>query len=93
MSEQPPITHFGNYEVIERISAGGMAEIFKAKKEGLGGFARMFALKRVSPEHAHNKEYVDMLVEETKIAGLLNHANIVQIVDLGQIDDQPYIAM
>ncbi len=93
MSEQLPITHFGNYEVIERISAGGMAEIFKAKKEGLGGFARMFALKRVSPEHADNKEFVDMLVEEAKIAGLLNHANIVQIVDLGQIDDQPYIAM
>ena len=93
MSDQPSITHFGNYEVIERISAGGMAEIFKAKKDGLGGFQRMFALKRVSPEYAENTEYVDMLVEEAKIAGLLNHANIVQIVDLGQIDDQPYIAM
>ena len=93
MSDKQSITHFGNYEVIERISAGGMAEIFKAKKEGLGGFQRMFALKRVSPEYAGNEEYVDMLVEEAKIAGLLNHANIVQIVDLGQIDDQPYIAM
>ena len=93
MSDKQSITHFGNYEVIERISAGGMAEIFKAKKEGLGGFQRMFALKRVSPEYAGNAEYVDMLVEEAKIAGLLNHANIVQIVDLGQIDDQPYIAM
>ena len=61
-----------------------MAEIFKAKKEGLGGFERLFALKRVSPEYARNAEYVDMLVEEAKIAGLLNHANIVQIVDLGQ---------
>ena len=64
MSDKQSITHFGNYEVIERISAGGMAEIFKAKKEGLGGFQRMFALKRVSPEYAGNAEYVDMLVEE-----------------------------
>ena len=48
MSDKQSITHFGNYEVIERISAGGMAEIFKAKKEGLGGFQRMFAHQNAS---------------------------------------------
>ncbi len=93
MSDPTLNPSFGAYEVIEKISSGGMAEIFKARKEGLGGFERMFALKRVSPHYAHNPDYIDMLVEEAKIAGLLNLANIVQIVDLGQTGEQPFIAM
>jgi len=93
LSDDNPQQSFGKYQVIERISTGGMAEVYKAKLEGLGGFQRFFAVKRVAPDQANNKEFVDMLVEEAKIAGLLSHANIVQIVDLGQSDDQPYIAM
>ena len=93
MSESNAITHFGKYQVVEQISAGGMAEVFKARAEGLGGFQRMFAVKRVHPNHASNQEFIDMLVEEAKIAGLLSHANIVQIVDLDSTDDGPYIAM
>ena len=93
MNDSETITNFGRYQVIERISSGGMAEVFKARADGLGGFQRLFALKRVHPKHADNSEYTDMLVEEAKIAGLLSHANIVQIVDLGSVDDAPYIAM
>lgn len=93
MSESNAITHFGKYQVVEQISAGGMAEVYKARAEGLGGFQRMFAVKRVHPKHASNPEFIDMLVEEAKIAGLLSHANIVQIVDLDSNDDGPYIAM
>ena len=70
-----------------------MAEIYKARMEGLGGFQRLFALKRILPQYSENKEFVEMLVEEAKIAGLLSHANIVQIVDLGQVDGSYYIAM
>ena len=93
MNETDPLPDFGKYQALERIASGGMAEVFKARADGLGGFHRLFALKRVHPKHASNKEFVDMLVEEAKIAGLLSHANIVQIVDLGSIDDEPYIAM
>ena len=84
---------FGKYQIIDRIASGGMAEIYKARMEGLGGFQRLFALKRILPEFAENKDFIEMLVEEAKIAGLLSHANIVQIVDLGQIDGNYYIAM
>ena len=92
LSDKQSITHFGNYEVIERISAGGMAEIFKAKKEGLGGFQRMFALKRVSPEYAGN-EVRRHARRGSQDCGLAEPREYRQIVDLGQIDDQPYIAM
>jgi serine/threonine protein kinase len=93
VSEASEHTQFGKYQIIERIASGGMAEVFKARMEGLGGFQRLFAIKRIIPQHSKNKEFVEMLVEEAKIAGLLSHANIVQIVDLGQVDDSYYIAM
>lgn len=84
---------FGKYQIVERIAAGGMAEIFKARLDGIGGFHRTFAIKRILPHLTTNPEFVDMLVDEAKIAGLLSHANIVQILDLGSIDAQYYIAM
>ncbi len=84
---------FGKYQIVERIAAGGMAEIFKARLDGIGGFHRTFAIKRILPHLTTNPEFVDMLVDEAKIAGLLSHANIVQILDLGSIEQQYYIAM
>ncbi|MFZ5479707.1 MAG: protein kinase domain-containing protein [Myxococcota bacterium] len=84
---------FGKYQILERIAAGGMAEIFKARLDGIGGFHRTFAIKRILPHLTANPEFVDMLVDEAKVAGLLSHANIVQILDLGNVDQQFYIAM
>lgn len=70
-----------------------MAEIYKAKLEGIGGFQRTFAIKRILPNFSQNADYIAMLVDEAKVAGLLSHANIVQILDLGQVDGVWYIAM
>ena len=93
MAADTPPTIFGKYRILGRIAAGGMAEIYKARLDGLGGFQRTFAIKRVLPHLAQNAEAVEMLVDEAKIAGLLSHANIVQILDLGHVDDTYYIAM
>lgn len=87
------IQTFGKYQILERIATGGMAEIYKAKLEGIGGFQRTFAIKRILPNLSQNSEYIAMLVDEAKVAGLLSHANIVQILDLGQVDNIWYIAM
>lgn len=90
---KPPPATFGKYQILERIAIGGMAEIYKARLEGIGGFQRTFAIKRILPHLSMNSEYVEMLVDEAKVAGLLSHANIVQILDLGQVDKVWYIAM
>jgi len=87
------IQTFGKYQILERIATGGMAEIYKARLEGIGGFQRTFAIKRVLPHLSQNREYISMLVDEAKVAGLLSHANIVQILDLGQVEGVWYIAM
>ncbi len=90
---QPAVQTFGKYQILERIATGGMAEIYKARLEGIGGFQRIFAIKRILPHLSQNADYVAMLVDEAKVAGLLSHANIVQILDLGQVDAVWYIAM
>ena len=93
MGQTAAIEQFGKYAILERVAQGGMAEIFKARMEGIGGFNRLFAIKRVLPGLSQNREYIDLLVDEAKIAGLLSHANIVQILDLGQVKGQYYVAM
>jgi serine/threonine protein kinase len=90
---QPDPQTFGKYRILERVASGGMAEIFKARLEGIGGFHRTFAIKRILPHLTSNPEFVDLLVDEAKVAGLLSHANIVQILDLGRIDEHYFIAM
>ncbi len=94
MSESSPHPNrIGKYRVLRRVAVGGTAEIYEARLDGIGGFQRTFAIKRILPHLSERPEFVDMLVEEAKIAGLLSHANIVQIMDLGQEDGSCFIAM
>lgn len=86
-------TQFGKYQILEQLAEGRFSSIYKARLEGIGGFHRLFAIKRLPPKLSTNKNYMDRLIEEAKLAGLLSHANIVQILDLGQIDSSYYIAM
>ena len=93
MAKEPKIVPFGKYELLEKIAVGGMAEIFKARTKGVGGFEKYLAIKRILPHLSENKDFIDMLINEAKIAVMLSHANIVQIYDLGKIDDSYFIAM
>jgi serine/threonine protein kinase/tetratricopeptide (TPR) repeat protein len=60
-----------------------MAEVFKAKSYGVEGFEKVVVIKRILPELAKSKEFVDMFIHEAKLAVRLSHANIVQVFDLG----------
>lgn len=93
MQAEPANTSFGKYRLLGRIAVGGMAELYKARLDGPGGFQRTFAIKRVLPHLSNHPEFVAMLVDEAKIAGLLSHANVVQILDLGQVNGTTYLAM
>ena len=70
---------FGNYHLFERIAVGGMAEVFRAASYGVEAFERVFALKRVLPHIAEDQEFIDMFIDEAKIAVQLAHANIGQL--------------
>ncbi len=86
-------TTFGRYLLLEKIGTGGMAEIFRAKTFGAAGFEKEFAIKLILPALIDDKEFVDMFINEAKIAVSLYHANIVQVFDLGEIENHYYIAM
>ena len=84
---------FGKYVLIDRIAVGGMAEIFLARQEGLEGFEKTIVIKRIRPHLSNQKSFVNMFLNEAKLAAQLNHPNIVQIYDLGKIAESYFIAM
>ncbi len=86
-------TPFGKYVLLERISVGGMAEVFKAKSFGVEGFEKILAIKRILPSLAEDSDFIEMFIDEAKICGQLNHANICQIFELGRVSDSHFIAM
>jgi eukaryotic-like serine/threonine-protein kinase len=85
--------HFGKYLLIDKVGTGGMAELFMAKQSGLKGFEKMTAIKRILPHLTQDGEFISMFINEAKLAALLTHQNIVQIFDLGHVENSYFIAM
>ncbi|MBN8617140.1 MAG: protein kinase, partial [Deltaproteobacteria bacterium] len=90
MSERSRI---GDYELLDRIAEGGMAEVWRARARGAAGFEKTVVVKRVLPALAARPGFADLLIREAKIAARLSHPNIVQIFDLGESDGTYFIAM
>lgn len=86
MSEQ-------RYRVLERLEAGGMAEVFRAEAAGVEGFRKRVAIKRVLPHLAENKKFMSMFLDEARLGARLNHANIVSVLDIGASDNTFFIVM
>lgn len=84
---------FGPYTLLRRLAVGGMAEVYVAKTQGIGGFEKLIAIKVIHPRFSEDDHFVQMLVEEAKISVQLNHVNIAQTFDLGCIEDTYFIAM
>jgi hypothetical protein len=74
---------FGQYELLEPIAIGGMAEVFKGRVVAAEGFEKYVAIKRILPDLAADERFVKMLLTEARIHSALSHRNIVQIHDLG----------
>ena len=87
------VQRLGPYVLVDRIGDGGMAEIFLAKLQGYSGFEKLIALKKILPRYGQNPTFAKMLIHEAKLAAHLQHHNVVQVYDLGEIDGQVFIAM
>ncbi len=81
---------FGQYELLEPIAIGGMAEVFKGRVVGAEGFEKLVAIKRILPDLAADDRFVNMLLTEARIHSALSHRNIVQIHDLGISESGEY---
>jgi len=84
---------FGRYQLIAPLASGGMADIYLASVGGIGGFEKLVVLKCILPSLAKDPRFVKMLLNEARLAAILEHPNIVQVFDVGCIEGQYYIAM
>lgn len=84
---------FGRYQLIRPLAQGGMAEIFLARQSGPAGFEKQVVIKRVLPDLATDREFVNMFLDEARLAARLSHPNIVQTFDFGEADGSFFLAM
>lgn len=84
---------FGKYTLFERIGRGGMADVFKARIQGPAGFERTFVVKRILPHLSDDPSFTKMFIDEAKIAAKLSHPNIIQVFELGAVDDEYFMSM
>lgn len=85
---------FGRYEPLFKLAAGGMAEVYVARIRGEAGFEKLVAVKRMLSHLAEDERFVEMFLDEGRVAAHVSSPNVVQTLDLGRADDGAlYIVM
>ena len=80
----PEGQRIGRYVLLRRLGRGGMAEVFLARQEGPGDFAKTVVVKRMLPHLVENKRFVEMFLREGRLLAGLDHPNIVRIFELDE---------
>jgi serine/threonine protein kinase len=83
----------GRYSVIRKIGSGGMAEVFLARARGAQGTEKQLVIKKIHPALARSSRFIEMFVDEARVAMRLNHSNIVQVYAFEQLDEGLVLAM
>jgi serine/threonine protein kinase len=92
--DQKGSSTLGRYRVLRPLSRGGMAEILLAVHEGIGGFEKLIALKKIRRKLLERRHVaVELFLNEAKIVANLNHPNIVQTFEVGEHGGDLFIAM
>ena len=87
------MTDTQRYRVVERIAAGGMAEVYRGESAGIEGFRKKVAIKRVLPKLSQNREFIHMFLDEARLCAYLSHSKCVQVFDIGQAAGAHFIVM
>jgi eukaryotic-like serine/threonine-protein kinase len=83
----------GRYTVLKHLASGGMADVLLGRTDGIEGFARHVVLKRIKSEHAKDQRFIQMFLDEARVAATLHHQNIVQVYDIGENAGEYFFAM
>src|SRR5437763_2044041 len=81
---------FGKYVLLRQLAVGGMAEVYLARASGPAGFEKECVIKRILPSLSTDKQFVQMFLDEARIAARLSHPNIVQIFELGEVGPRDF---
>jgi serine/threonine protein kinase len=87
------MTETQRYRVVERIAAGGMAEVYRGESAGIEGFRKKVAIKKVLPKLSQNREFIHMFLDEARLCAYLSHSKCVQVFDIGQAAGSHFIVM
>jgi serine/threonine protein kinase len=87
------VARLGSYDLVRKIAAGGMAEIFLARQWGEAGFFRDVVIKRLFPHLAEHERQLRMFLDEARLLSQLSHPNIPQVYEVGQAEGSWYLAM
>jgi serine/threonine-protein kinase len=88
-----PQEMLGKYRLLGMMNAGGMAELLIALHAGPEGFSKVVALKRVLPHLSNEQSFIEMFLDEARLAARLDHANLVRVYDFGEADNRYFLAM
>ena len=83
----------GRYELVQRLGHGGMATVYLGRVTGNAGFEKLVAIKVIHPHLAAEPEFVEMFLDEARIAAKIQHPNVAGILDLGQDEGLHFIVM
>lgn len=83
---------FGAYELIRRIGAGGMGEVFLAREKKAGEL-RACVVKKVLPSLQANRAFVGRFLDEAKVVVRLNHPNVARVYAMGEADGEYFLTM
>lgn len=86
-------TRLGSFEIVRKLARGGMAEIFLARTRGPQGFEKLVVLKKILPKYAGRQRFVQLFLDEAKLAASLDHPNIAQVYDIGTVDGSYFFTM
>jgi serine/threonine-protein kinase len=81
------------YELVAEIASGGMATVYLASLSGVGGFRRFVAIKRLHPHLAKEQEFVEMFLDEARLAAGIHHPHVVPILEVGASERGYYLVM
>ena len=87
------IERIGRYQVLRRLGAGGMAEVFLGRAEGEEGFLKQVAIKRILPEMGLDSGRIALFADEARMVAQLSHANIVQVFEFDHDGEAHYLVM
>ncbi len=96
MADRQPAASFqgsrqlDRYELIAEIARGGMGTVLLARLAGAGGFQRLFAIKLMHRYLADDPEFIEMLLDEARIAARIHHPNVVSIQEVEQSREHGY---
>jgi eukaryotic-like serine/threonine-protein kinase len=88
-----PAIPFGKYELLERLGMGGMAIVYRARYMAAPGVTKPVVIKRVLSHYAEDSAFVEQFIQEARVTVGLNHGNIVQVFDFGQVEGEYFLAM